>query len=350
MIIPSIIKPSVVNGINEMKRDQEMVRNIIGRDPSWRELLQHLALLSDHHVAVHKRAFELAVEQVGATVNFDRIRFAVVLMGSGARGEQLFFSDQDHAFIYDVMDELPEQAEAWSVYFTQIGNVFSALLHEIGYPLCTGNVMMSNPRWRGTLQVWEQRIDDYCSYPDWDNIRYLLIASDAKLITGDQTLVDRLRRRVTENIARSPYICWKIADQGLADRAQGAIFASWREAIGDATFSIKERLYTPIVNSVRLWALSIGIEKISTFARIEQLLAKKAWTEELANEVKTALRDVIALRMRQQVNQLNVSENNTDVLDGTLLVGQEREALNQSLRTIRKLKQISIKHFPRPRR
>ena len=346
MVITSAIKPEVAMAIKEIKREQAKIRDHLWREVSESELPHALEDLNAQHLDAHKRAFALAVEQVGAGIDLGRIRFAAVLLGSGARGEQLFYSDQDHALVYDPGAVQAAETEEWTAYFSQVGLVYGALLHELGYPLCTGNVMMSNPRWRGTVGEWERRIDEYSGYPDWDSIRYLLIASDARAIIGDAGLVGLVRRQVAGCVARSPYICWKIADQGLADRAQGTVFPGWRD-LADTSFSIKERLYNPLVNSVRLWALSIGIEDISSLSRIDQLYLKKAWTEELANEVKSALFVAIALRWRQQVK---MGENAVEGANDAALRGQDREALNAALRTVRKLIQISTRHFPRPRR
>lgn len=349
MISTARINPSVSKAIADIKRSTERLWQSLGRDLAMENLPEVLSSLQKHHRQVHEWVFQLAIEQTGDTSLLTDVQFALLLLGSGARGEQLLATDQDHAFIYQLPVAHSDRSGEWDGRLELLGSTFAALLHEVGYPLCTGNVMMSNKRWRGSLQDWQERIKHYADFPDWENIRFLLIAADTGLVTGKWELAQEVRRLVANNVARSPFICWKIADQGLTQRVPTSVVSGWRERFGDSIFKVKDKFYTPLVNTIRLWALSVGIDEVGTRARIEQLQAQKVWAGELAIEIQSAFDLALWLRLKNQMTLALAGRNIIDDMDVALLSDQEKEALKRSLRSVKELQQLSARHFPRPR-
>ncbi len=347
----SYLKPIVVEGMEQMKNSRAMIWEMARKEwpfssSSLRELLK---ILGKHHRDIHERAFSLAIEQVGVASGMEYVRNEPLLLGSGARGEQLLFSDQDHALIYEIDQDMPLSSLDWDAYFSQIGHVYAALLHELGYPLCSGNVMMSNPRWRGETRKWTASIQEYWEYPDWENIRFLLIASEARPILSDHDLFSSIRQSITNHIANSPYICWKIADQLITERVPGMKSSHRRQPFKDVENAVKERLYTPLVNGVRLWAVYEQIDAVSTFDRIERLQKNGVWSEAFASDVASALRVALTMRLREQ--WIKTSAKNAGAKTVPLsLSSKDWEELNTSFITLRKLLQLSVKQFPRPRR
>ena len=347
----SNIKPSVAESMEQIKNSQSIIWEIVKKDwpSSLSSLKKLLGILGHHHRDIHERAFSLAVEQVGIAPGVQSVRYVPLLLGSGARGEQLLFSDQDHALIFELDEDMPLRLWDWDAYFSQIGHVYAALLHELGYPLCAGNVMMSNARWRGEIGKWKSSIQEYMDYPDWENIRFLLIASEARPIVGDLDLFSPIRQSIMNHIANSPYICWKIADQGIAERIPGMKSPHRRQPFRDVELAVKERLYTPLVNAVRLWALHEQIDAVSTFDRIESLQKIGVWSEPFAADVTTSLRVALTMRLREQWKK-NKAKYAVVEVDPPPLSREDWEAFNSSLITLRKLVQLSTKYFPRPRR
>src|SRR5271169_6413382 len=72
-----------------------------------------------------------------------------VVLGSEGRREQTFKTDQDNALIFaDSADNAARD------YFAQLAAFAQDALSTCGYPLCQGDYMASNPRWRQPLQEW----------------------------------------------------------------------------------------------------------------------------------------------------------------------------------------------------
>ena len=76
-------------------------------------------------------------------------------MGSDGRREQTFFTDQDNALVYKV-DGSPEI----DAYFENFANEVVTALDRVGFTLCSGNIMPSNPDWRGSLGGWRRNLEN----------------------------------------------------------------------------------------------------------------------------------------------------------------------------------------------
>ena len=84
------------------------------------------------------------------------VPFAVILMGSGGRGENFLFPDQDNGFI---LDDYPD-AEHSRIdgYFIELAERMTRDLDVVGFPLCRGYVMANNPLWRKSRSQWRDQL------------------------------------------------------------------------------------------------------------------------------------------------------------------------------------------------
>jgi len=301
--------------------------------------------LAARHRALHAQTFAWALwrlAQDGWVMPECNVAFAI--LGSGARDEQSILCDQDHALLYETGDDADEP------YFTRLGETVAALLHDIGYPLCSGNVMASNPRWRGSMSAWESRLAQYEALPDWDHIRYLLIAADARAVWGDRMLVERMRAQAVGAVARSSFIKWKTADQGLSQKVSLTLRGHLRLEPGGVhkgRFALKDGLYTPLVNSVRIWALSLGIEEPGTAERIDGLVEAHAWSTDLAERVRAALSATLEARLSHHLRQDRDGEALDDFLDPESLPERLLRDVKLAHHTVRQLQQVTARQFPK---
>lgn len=311
------------------------------------DVLAAFAQLSQAHRDLHAQALALAVahlEREGIACRPD-VSYAFLILGSGARDEQSITSDQDHALLYDGPDDAQVDA-----YFTRLAEVTTAYLYEIGYALCAGNVMASNPRWRGNIRAFEVRLKGYAELPTWEHIRYLLIASDARVVAGSAALAEAVRAKAVQAVARSGFMKWKIADQGLAQRVSLTLLGQLRlETGGDhkGRLALKEGLYTPLVNSVRVFALSVGVEEPSTAARIAALVQARVFSAELAASLLQALRTTLFARVTHHLALAQSGEPLHDYVDLSLFNEEQRDELKRAHRTARTLQQLAAKQFPK---
>ena len=120
------------------------------------------ALLTEINFELHRRALVLAINGLAADGwGEPPVPFALIVMGSAGRGECLLAPDQDNGFILaDYDDEAHARIDA---YFVPLAERFTHLLDDIGFPLCLGNVMATNPVWRKRISEWRKQIASGCA-------------------------------------------------------------------------------------------------------------------------------------------------------------------------------------------
>ncbi|MDI3256515.1 MAG: DUF294 nucleotidyltransferase-like domain-containing protein [Kyrpidia sp.] len=266
-------------------------------------------------------------------------------LGSGARREQMISTDQDNALIYELPGRVHEEAER---YFSEMADRVVRGLAEVGYPLCQGYVMAVNPRWRGTPEQWEGRVQNYLDYPDWANIRLLLIAVDQRPVCGAERLGIHVRRRLVTALQEARYALWSAARHAWEDQpAALTAFGNIRTAKGEweGTLDIKTGLYAPLVGSVRLWAVHWSIEEPATRRRIESLANAGAWNREDAREVARALETCITLRWQRHRRCIEANARPDDRIRVAELPREEYERLRRALVAVRVLQKRTRQYF-----
>jgi len=84
-------------------------------------------------------------------------RYAVLVLGSGGRGQSLLAADQDNAIVFERGE--PEGAE--DKWFAELGERIATTLDEASIPLCKGGIMAKSADWRGNAELWRERIADW---------------------------------------------------------------------------------------------------------------------------------------------------------------------------------------------
>lgn len=286
------------------------------------------------------------LEQEGRQI--PNVSFCWVTMGSGGRCEQTFHTDQDHALLYKssgIGDEKTVEP-----YFALFAERAVAALERAGYPLCSGYVMSSNPRWRGSLQDFREKLTSYLSCPNWENVRYLLIASDMRPIYGNPSLGEEIRVWLVQQMSRSPFILWQVADH---ERSHDVALDSFGRLRTDRTgeyqgkLNLKEGLYLHLVNHIRLWTIAHGGAETQSFSRIQYLQEKDIWSCEWADQVREALAITLKLRVKEHSRQSKRGIFDPYINPDELEI-QERLGLQEALKTTKQLKKLAAKRFRKP--
>ena len=118
------------------------------------------------------------------------VPFALISMGSDGRGEQTLITDQDHLIVYG--DEGGVEADE---YFTEFAAHLVEKLAAIGFKKCTGDIMPTNPTWRGSYSQWRRKLLAIVRYEYTDyakNLMDLIVVSDARYVAGDRELAEAL--------------------------------------------------------------------------------------------------------------------------------------------------------------
>jgi CBS domain-containing protein len=271
-------------------------------------------------------------------------RYSFVWFGSGGRKELTIWSDQDHGLIYEVPDHHMEKAHIHG-YFEEFSIRIVSLLTTLGYPICPGNVVACNSKWRTTPIEWKRKIDEWVSNSNWDNIRYCVILSDMRCLAGDSSLSDDVKKYLFDQIKEKRLIN-KMLNNTLHLKVTLGI---WGQLIteplgsGYGCVDIKYGGYLGLVKNIRLWAIEFGIQPSSTAGRIEAVAVKAGWDEGWCYELQEALTGFIGYRHMAFSKGDRGTSGRYLSLDG--LSKNSIQQIKSYLKTVKRLQKLTVKQF-----
>ncbi|NGQ96655.1 histidine kinase [Brevibacillus sp. SYP-B805] len=229
------------------------------------------------------------------------VPYAFLLFGSGGRREQSLASDQDNGMVYRLPPEASQrEQEEIAAYFRRFGQLVVTKLSEVGYPPCQGNVLASNSRWNRSLQDWDTMFREWNETPTWENIRYLLVTGDGRLLLGDDQLFARWKADYHQLLADNPPLIARCVSNTLRHRVPLGLFGRIITEVNGkfrGGIHLKNGLYLPYVNCVRLWSLANGITATGTLERIDAIRSMHLWEEELCETVQRHFHRIADLRL-----------------------------------------------------
>lgn len=263
------------------------------------------------------------------------VRYCWVALGSQGRLEQGLQSDQDHAIILD--DSVtPEQLP----YFAALARRVVDGLEACGYPLCPGDMMASNPRWRQPLQTWNQYFQGWMNEPEPDALLYAQTFFDMRPIYGDNSLFTRLQNSVVTRAPQSARLLTHLAKQCQAWQPPIGFFRDFvleTEGEHKNTLDLKAGGIVAIVQMGRLFALSKGLTQVNTRARLQAAASVEALSKENADNLTDAFELINYARLRHQMRQLRSGRTPDSRLAPSELTAFEKRHLRDAFGVIRKM-------------
>ncbi|MBB6634004.1 DUF294 nucleotidyltransferase-like domain-containing protein [Cohnella thailandensis] len=319
---------------------REEEQNRLGAILSSSPVIELVEDLNELHDSLILRALKLAeIEMARLGHGAPPVPYAYLLFGSGGRREQTFSSDQDSSLIYlDPQNEA--DALTFENYFQTLAQITVGYLVDIGYPPCEGNVIASNPDWCMSISAWERKLDSWFEEPNWENVRYLLIVADGRLVGGDEDLGARWNARFYRDFLGSPVIARRMMENTLRHKVLVGVFGQLlTERYGElaGTLDIKYGAYIPMVNVFRLMAVHAGIKETSTIGRIRELEKAEILSSEEAKEAAEAFELFLLLRLMAVTKDENGQWAGTGVIHASKLKGEWKVPLKKALKLGRKL-------------
>ena len=238
----------------------------------WREqnigfVLSDPLKLSRFHDKLMVIAVELALEKIKSEQGLPPACFSFFVMGSAGRHEQSVWSDQDHGIIYGGSDEFES-------YFIRLGEEITLALSNVGYEYCDGKVMASNPLWCKSISTWEEQILRWLDEESWESLRYFSTFFDSRVLIGDETFLTKLKEVAFLKLNTNPNLYCRLLDNVSHLKKGVGIFGQlltreYGEEAGKV--NLKENVFFPYVNSMRLLALKANVTSPSTLARFREL-------------------------------------------------------------------------------
>ena len=300
------------------------------------------ALVSDINNDLHRRVVERAVHDMEAEGwGAPPATFDVIVMGSGGRGESLLFPDQDNGFI--LHNYAPSRHAAVEAYFVELAERMTGELDSIGFPLCRGGVMATNPLWRKRLDEWSAQIDLWLRRPFGRMLRLADIFFDFRSVHGSGELAGQLRTYLTERVPRhKPFLRAMQTEQkshGVALRPFRRLQPDTQAGPRRGDLNIKYHVLLPLVETVRLLALEHGISETSTLARLSALSERGLVDDDEHDYLARAFEHATRLMLRQQILDFRANRPASTHVSLEILKKRERRELVDQLNAIRRFKE-----------
>jgi CBS domain-containing protein len=312
-----------------------------------RSPLETMELLSYLHRCILRRGFEIVLQDyLRQGIAAPDIRFCFFLMGSGGRKEMLLGPDQDNGIIFE---DFPDQRQAEvDGFFIPFAEKLVMAFADIGYPLCKGQVMVTNPLWRGRLKDWKQRLADWIKIPEPQRVRYSNNFFDLLPLVGDASLCLDLRQVVQKQIREFPVFLYHLMELNFKHKVPlgllgGFVPEKGGEHKGEVPTKQTGSLF--LVDCLRIFHLEQQLDATTTIERLEQLVKRKVFNRETAEHLKAAFQAFTFLRLRQEITLVEQGKPPSHYLDPESLTANEQDLLKEAYRAASKLQDSTRRHF-----
>jgi DNA polymerase-3 subunit epsilon/CBS domain-containing protein len=222
------------------------------------------AVISSELGALTARAARMAEQRLAAAGQGEPpCRYAVLVLGSGGRGESLLAADQDNAVVYEHGE--PDGPE--DRYFAALGGHMADILDQVGVPYCKGGVMARNAAWRHDVAGWKALAASWIRGSKPEDLLNIDIFFDAQCVHGDAALADSVLAHARA-IARSAPLFLKLMTDLARDwQAPFGLFGGIRTD-EKGRVDLKKGGIMPIFTGARVLAIKHGVAERATPARL----------------------------------------------------------------------------------
>lgn len=226
------------------------------------------------------------------------VPFAVLVLGSGGRGESLLAMDQDNAVVYaSGASDGPE--DRW---FAELGRRLADILDGAGVSYCKGGVMARNPEWRMDLDRWRAKVAGWIGRSQPEDVLNCDIFFDGVPVYGDTDLGEALHREALDMAANAR--AFQIALRANAVDFTSPLGMFGRLRLKKGRLDAKRHGIMPIFSAARILAIQHGIRDRSTPARLEAAGAMAEDSRDAVGNLVEAHRILLDEILAQQLRDI----------------------------------------------
>ena len=279
--------------LHRARRDIEVLTdNLVAQGAAAEPVTHAITALSD---ALSERLFSLLAPRYA----LDGIAWCWLSVGSEGRREQTLATDQDNAILFECPADGIESVRGRLLVFARAAN---DALAEMGFPLCTGDIMARNPQNCLTAAEWRTRFAAWIREPTPDALLQANIFFDFRGIYGDCSLAEELRAWLS-GIAPENRLFQRllVANALQAEPPLGRI-RTFRTGEGEheGTIDLKIQGTRIFVDAARAFALALGIGETNTSQRLRLSGRRLSLDERESGSAVEAYHFLQMLRLRAQ--------------------------------------------------
>ena len=347
LIVAQASNPGVL--IKEIKRSQDgkdlkKVRNklteLIQTSMVKNLPLSHINnVASEITLAIIKRSIELAILELGSPP----ARFAWLSIGSQGRKEQLLLTDQDHILVFE--DVAAEKYRDVKDYFLRLAKKAVATLEKVGYAPCPNGHISSNILWCKSLTDWIKQYTSWMKTPGEKSNEIASIFFDYEIAFGEPRIEEAITEVIFRNAGNNKLFFDYLGNDALRKPAPLSFFKKFNveeEGPHKDKFDIKTRALMPLIDSARLFSLSLNIKGINnTFLRFKQLSIVDPKHSEIYLNCAEAFLTLSKIRTAEGLK----TDGNGQYINIEELSKVDRERLKNALAPMRDLEELIKDRF-----
>ncbi len=309
-----------------MQSIHRLVDQMLAQGASVEQLSQIITALND---SITQRAILLVMSEVGRPA----VDFTWLSFGSEGRSEQTLKTDQDNGMLF--ITPKGRTAEEVRRELLPLARRINQALDEIGFPLCPGNIMASNPECCLSLTEWQARFGRWIEQGTPEQLLNATIFFDFRPIFGGATRSDELRQWVLERVAANPRFRRQMSENALRNHPPLGFMGDF--VVSDAGIDLKLHGTTPFVDAARILALTNKVSETNTVARLKAVGQNGSVREQETESWCHAYLFLMMLRMRTHQQQAHEGLPLSNFIDPQTLDELDRRILKETFRQARKL-------------
>ncbi|WP_028987761.1 DUF294 nucleotidyltransferase-like domain-containing protein [Thermicanus aegyptius] len=303
---------------------------------------QILDLVTEFYDQLTAKLIQLSLKEMEPDWGLPPLSFCWLTMGSSGRREQYMRTDQDNGLLYEKTEdsEIKKRAEE---FFAHLSHLVVEGLVRLGFARCPGNVMATNPVWRGDWKDFREKAADWIHFPAGEHLRNLTIFLDFRPLYGDDHLAATLRQEIHRLLSQEPISFRFLGEDAVKGRVPVGLFG---KPVGEKSgphrdeLDLKGSATVYLTDSVRLLALEAGMETTNTLERIEQLAEKGILPADFSQELKESFETLLRYRIELGLRETEKGRKPTSYLPLKGLPRSDHARLSRSLQAIEHLVEI----------
>jgi CBS domain-containing protein len=288
------------------------------------------AVISAELCALTRRAAELAEARMAAEgKGAPPVPYAVLVLGSGGRGESLLAPDQDNAIVYE-RGEAGGPEDRW---FAELGAHIADMLDLAGIPYCKGGVMARNPEWRKSVAGWRMTVDGWIRRSRPEDLLRVDIFFDSLPVHGDLSLGEEIWNYAYGQ-GQSSVPFQKLLTELARDwRSPLGFFGGFRADKGERT-DLKIGGLMPIFTGGRVLSIKHGVRARSTPRRLLGVAAEGGLGAGPAETILAAHETILCAILRQQLADAGSGVPVSNLVDTGRLGSEAKAKLRQAVKNV----------------
>jgi len=332
-----------MGGLRLVNREiRKILREMVEEKATLYEIFDVMSELRERLI---RRAIELSEEKMKqGGWGPQPAEYCWINMGSGARYEQSFVTEQENALLF--ADPEKEQAEKTEAWFKKLAELIVDNLEKCGFEK-SGNVNAANDQWRKSCSCWVsglgKNIRDIAEY-----VSAIVPLLDFRPVWGNIPLAEEFHKKFAESFRSR--LKMKSAESGYATEYRLPIhflgtFQTEKRGFHKNEMNLKEAALMPMIHSVRIMAAGNGISELSTLGRLKILTNEGQLSRADGASFAAGFETLMMIRIRENMKKIAGGKRPDNYIDPYSLRKNERVALKDALAEVCRITEMAKQEF-----